>query len=352
MTHAGALTHLRRSIGVVLLALAAAAGPLRAQVPQRPDADGPLATRTLEFADLSDAARSGRRLPIKIHLPDGSGPFPVVVLSHGGGGSWDANHAQARHLASHGYAVLALDHPGSNTEVMRKGMRFIANLQAMTRDAGEVLGRPADVRFALDQAERWNRDHAQLTGRLNLSRVGMLGHSYGAYTTLVACGARPALDWLVPAVPPGRGLGPDLSDPRIKACVALSPQGPGEPFFLETSYATIDRPVLGISGSRDAQQGAAPEHRRRFFELVPPGGKVLVWLANADHLAFSDSSGSARSGLPSRSRADAQPIVRAATLLFFEQHLRGSAEAGARLSEAGLAPLARGVVDRIEVLRK
>jgi predicted dienelactone hydrolase len=352
VTRTGALAHLRRSIGVVLLALAAAAGPVRAQALQPPDADGPLATRTLEFADLSDAQRAGRRLPIKIHLPDGSGPFAVVVLSHGAGGSWDANHAQARHLASHGYAVLALEHPGSNTEVMRKGMRFIANLQAMTRDAGEVLGRPADVRFALDQAERWNRDHAQLKGRLDLSRVGMLGHSYGAYTTLVACGARPALDWLVPEVAPGRGLGADLSDPRIKACVALSPQGPGEPFFLETSYATIDRPVLGISGSRDAQQGAAPEHRRRFFELVPPGGKVLVWLANADHLAFSDSSGSARSGLPSRSRADAQPIVRAATLLFFEQHLRGSTEAGARLSESGLAPLARGVVDRVEVLRK
>jgi predicted dienelactone hydrolase len=339
-------------IGMCGLLLASAAGPACAQSPRRPEADGPLATRTIEFADLSDAARAGRRLPIKVHLPDATGPFPVVVLSHGAGGNWDANHAQARHLASHGYAVLALEHPGSNTDVMRKGMRFVANLQAMTRDAAEVLGRPADVRFALDQAERWNREHAQLVGRLDLSRVGMMGHSYGAYTTLVACGARPALDWLVPAVPPGRGLGPDLGDPRIKACVALSPQGPGEPFFLETSYATIDRPVLGISGTRDTQQGAAPEHRRRYFELVRPGDKVFVWIANADHLAFSDASGSARVGLPSRSRADVQPIVRAATLLFFEQHLRGHAEAGARLSEPGLAPLAQGVVTKVEVLRK
>lgn len=341
-----------RALATAVLALGAAAGPVWADAPRKPEADGPLATRTIEFADLVDAARDGRRLPIKVHLPDWNGSFPVVVVSHGGGGSWDANHAQARHLASHGYAVLALEHPGSNTEVMRKGMRFVANLQAMTRDATEVLGRPRDVSFALDQAERWNQGHAELKGRLDLGRVGMMGHSYGAYTTLVACGARPALDWLVPPVPPGSGLGPDLGDPRIKACVALSPQGPGEPFFLETSYATINRPVLGISGSRDAQQGTTPENRRRYFELVPPGDKMFIWLANADHAAFSDSSGSKRSGLPSRSRADVQPIVRAATLLFFESHLRGNAEAGAQLSEPGLRPLAGGVVSKVEVLRK
>ena len=79
---------------------------------------------------------------------------------------------------------------------------------------------------------------------------------------------------------------------------------------------------------------------------------MFVWLANADHLSFSDSAGSKRSSLPSRSRADVQPIVRAATLLFLEAHLRGDAEADARLSERGLQPLARGVVNRVEVLRK
>jgi predicted dienelactone hydrolase len=110
---------------------------------ERPQADGPLSTRTIEFADLADAARGGRRVPIKVHLPSWTGSFPVVVLSHGAGGHWDANFAQARHLASHGYVVLALEHVGSNTERMRRGMRFAANLRSMTRDADEVLGRPA-----------------------------------------------------------------------------------------------------------------------------------------------------------------------------------------------------------------
>jgi len=332
-----------------LLAWAGAAG---AQVPLHPEADGPLATRTLEFADLRDASRGGRRVPIKVHLPNWTGLFPLVVVSHGAGGSWDANYAQAHHLASHGYVVLALEHPASNAAVLRKGLRFGANLKAMTRDAGEVLGRPKDVSFAIDQAERWNLDHPQLKGRLDLSRVGLMGHSFGAFTALVVCGARPALDWLEPAVAPGSGLGPDLSDRRVRACVALSPQGPGEPFFLEQSYATIDRPVLAISGSRDTQQGTTPENRRRYFDLVPPGQKVFVWLANADHAAFSDAAGSSRAGLPSRARADVQPVSRAATLLFFEAQLRGQAEAGQRLTAAGLRPLAGGVVTSIEVLHK
>jgi predicted dienelactone hydrolase len=318
----------------------------------QPEADGPLSTRTIEFADLADAARGGRRVPIKVHLPLWTGPFPVVVLSHGAGGHWDANFAQARHLASHGYVVLALEHVGSNTGRMRQGMRFAANLRSMTRDANEVLGRPRDVGFALDQAARWNQGHAELGGALDLSRVAVMGHSYGAYTALAVCGARPALDWLAPRVEPGVGLGPDLSDARVKACVALSPQGPGEPFFRDDSFASIQRPVLGISGSRDQQQGAPPENRRRFFELLPPGGKVLVWIANADHMAFSDSAGSRRSSLPSRTRSDVQPIARAATLLFLEAQLRADAEADARLSERGLQPLTRGAASRVEVLRK
>jgi predicted dienelactone hydrolase len=317
-----------------------------------PNQPGELNVTTIEFPDLKDENRGGRRVPIKIHVPEQQGRWPVVVFSHGGGGNWDANSAQANHLASRGYAVLCLEHVGSNTERMKEGLRFMDNVKAMTRGSSEVLGRPKDVSFALDTAEEWNRTHPVLKGRLNLERVGVMGHSFGAYTTLVVCGARPALDWLTPPVSPGRGLGPDLSDPRVAAGVALSPQGPGEPFFLETSYASVKRPLLGITGSRDKQQSAPPEHRRRFFELLPPGGKIFIWLANADHLGFSDSKGSGQRSLPSNSRTDAQPLVRAATLLFFEATLRGDKEAEKGLSYESLKPLLRGVVNEMEIQKK
>ena len=334
-------------------------------------ATGPRTVAITDFPQLIDATRSARTLPIKLFMPEGTDAVPVVILSHGGGGSRDANFAQAQHLASHGYAVLALEHPGSNTPRLLEGGRYLANLQAMTRDASEVLGRPRDVSFAIDRAAQWQAEAGPLQGRFDLDRVAVMGHSYGAYTALVACGARPMLDWLAPVVPPGHGLGPDLSDARVRACVALSPQGPGAPFFGEGSYASVRRPVLGISGSRDEQQGAPPENRKRFFELLPvlappapaPAatsgatgalslGHALVWLANADHTAFSDSSGSGRRGLPSTTRSEAQPITRAATLYFLNTQLRGQTEADAALSQAGLKGLLRGRVDAVEVLRK
>ncbi|NJL00200.1 MAG: hypothetical protein HC910_06375 [Spirulinaceae cyanobacterium SM2_1_0] len=340
-------------VGWLVLAVANCQHGTSAALPTTPAlaAPGPLAVEVLEFPALIDAARQ-RRVPIKVQFPVTAGPFPVVVISHGGGGHWDANFAQARHLASHGYAVLALEHVGSNTAVMQRGGRFGANLRAMSRDANEVLGRPQDVSFALDQAERWNQTDASLRGKLDLQHVGVLGHSFGAYTTLAVLGARPALDWLTPIVPPGQGLGLDRFDARVDCGVALSPQGPGEPFFLPTSYASLRRPLLGISGSRDRQQGARPENRRRGFALWPPGDKYLIWLVNADHTAFSDSTGTPSRMLPSRTRADVQPLVRAATLLFFDAYLKGDRAALQSLTAAGLAPYRRGRIDRVEVLRR
>jgi hypothetical protein len=56
--------------------------------------------------------------------------------------------------------------------------------------------------------------------------------------------------------------------------------------------------------------------------------------------------------LPSKSRDDAQPIVRAATLLFFESHLRDNKAADKALSTETLKPLLRGVVNDLELQRK
>ena len=108
--------------------------------PEQPDQPGLLNVTTIEFPDLRDEQRGGRRVPIKVHVPEQQGQCPVVVLSHGGGGNWNANFAQANHLASHGYAVLCLEHVGSNTERMKQGLRFMDNVKAMTRGSSEVLG--------------------------------------------------------------------------------------------------------------------------------------------------------------------------------------------------------------------
>lgn len=310
----------------------------------------------VDFATLTDPSRANRNVPMKLHLPTGRGPFPIVFVSHGAGGNVDSNFAQAHHLATHGYIAICVEHVGSNTKTMLSGgLRVGKTMASMTRDANEVMHRPKDIRFAIDQAENWNRTHATLKGKFDLQRIGVMGHSFGAYTTMVVCGARPALNWLQPQIASGTGLGPDLFDGRVKCGVALSPQGPGEPFFLPTSYKSIRVPLLGISGSRDKQQGAEPIHRKRSFQYWPAGDRYLLWIDNASHLQFSDSTGSQPqqskvAALLGKRREDVQKVSRAATLIFFNQYLKKSP--GVVLLEKGLKKHAGGTVDKIELLSK
>ena len=337
--------------GFFLFAWASAASALL--VGQDLSSPGSYQVETIEFRGLMDGSRN-RNVPIKVHLPvakTGSERLPVVLVSHGAGGSWDANYAQARHLATHGYVVLALEHVGSNTQaLLDSGLDHDLAIYLMTRSADEVLGRPKDVSFAIDKAVQWNSSHKKLKGRMNLDKIGILGHSFGAYTVLASTGMRPALDWLNP--PQGSGLAPSLRDKRIDCGVALSPQGPGEPFFLENRYGYLKTPTLGITGSKDVQQGALPWNRRRAFELWPAGDKYLAWLNNAEHSAFSDSTGSGLYMPPSESRADAQPIVRVATLLFFNVYLKNDANAKRMFNDVGLSPYLKGVIDDLEFLSK
>jgi len=312
----------------------------------------PCPIEVIELPDLVDAARD-RRVPIKVHAPSVGGPHPVIVLSHGAGGDWDTHHAQAGDLAANGYVVLCLEHVGSNRGRLTQGLRPMRNLEAMTRDAHEVLARPKDVSFAIDRAVEWNRSHDRLQGRLDVSRIGVMGHSFGAFTTMVACGARPALDWLEPPVAPGAGLGPDLHDPRVRCGVALSPQGVGEPFFIRDSFASLRVPLLGISGTKDSQQAGRPaENRKDAFALWSTGAHRFVWLENARHVDFADSSGSGVLAWPSSTRKDTQPVTRAATLAFFDLHLKSRHEAADRLTVDALSRRLRGEISRVEVLAK
>ena len=317
-----------------------------------PAVAAPRTVEVIEFPNLVDSARN-RRVPIKVHAPSSDGPCPVIVLSHGAGGDWDTHFAQAQDLAANGYVVLCLEHVGSNRERLTNGFRPMKNLDAMIRDADEVLARPKDVSFAIDRASEWNATHEKLKGSLDLARVGAMGHSFGAFTTMVVCGMRPALDWLEPPVAPGKGLGPDLRDARIKCGVALSPQGVGEPFFIKESFGSLRVPLLGISGTKDSQQaGQPPENRKDAFALWPKGEHRFVWLENARHLDFTDSSGSGSRALPSASRKDTQPVARAATLAFFDMQLKSKQEAGGRLTVEALSRFLQGEITNVQVLAK
>jgi predicted dienelactone hydrolase len=358
----------------LLTILQAQAGDRDADLSQK----GPLRVKVFDFTGLMDhsgtvspkprrlrlfrrnepesAPASGRQIPIKVHLPASGGPYPVIIVSHGAGGNRDTHFAQADHLASHGYAVLCVEHIGSNTDRMKSTLRILHNLKTMIHDSTEVLGRPKDVRFAIDQATEWNRNHPEFRGRLDTARIGVMGHSFGAYTVLAVAGMRPALNWLEPKVSPGSGLAPSLRDERVSCGVAMSPQGPGDPFFLPESYHTQGIPVLGISGTKDRQQNGEPAIARyESFKLWPEmkGRNGFLWLTNASHLDFTDSSGAEQEqGLSSSNRPDVQPVIRTAMLAFFNECLKTAPGADSRLTPWQLKQHLRGSINGLELLRK
>ncbi len=224
----------------------------------------------------NDATRD-RALPLRLRLrlPEGSSACPLVLFSHGLGGSVDAGTQWAEAWAAAGIATLHLQHPGSDREVLREG--GLAGLKAAAQGA-QLQARVQDLRFVLDELQR----RAAEWPRLRLDRIGLAGHSFGAHTTLAVAGQR----W--------RGVAP-LEDPRPRAFAAFSPSpGPAQGADPQ-AFGAIRRPLLCLSGSLDGDPLAGGEHaerrergdwRRAVYDGLPVGDKAELWLDGADHMSF------------------------------------------------------------------
>lgn len=118
--------------------------------------------------------------------------FPVVLFSPGYGMSRTLYSAVAEELASQGYVVAAMAHTYSAAVAFPDGRKLpqtvqVAEDEALNRKIQDAW--TADARFVLDQLTALNTNDPQgrLTGRLDLERVGMFGHSFGGSTSGEAC---------------------------------------------------------------------------------------------------------------------------------------------------------------------
>jgi len=239
-------------------------------------------TKVIDLPDLVDVSRD-RAVPLTFHLPKQAAAQPLVLVSHGGSGSRHSMYALAAEIARQGYVVACLEHVTSNTDDVRRRMRtegvgYRQALIACGDDKVPRKQRPLDVRFAIDQAERLNRDDARFRGRIDLSRIAIVGHSYGAYTAMVCSGVKPA------------DIRGDLTEPRIQLAIALSPISANGNFFNQDGFSEVTIPFVGISGTRDI----VGDRHRDFFRLMPKGDKHLLWFHDATHFSFSDPTGGPR----------------------------------------------------------
>jgi predicted dienelactone hydrolase len=264
--------------------------------------------------DWSDAGRS-RRLPVKIYVPRGAGPFPVVIFSHGLGNSADGYEYLGRQWASHGYVSVHPEHPGAARDLARKG--FIALYHAgFDRRLWETI--PEDVSFVIDRLEAY----PPLSGRVDLAHIAVAGHSLGAYAALAAAGAR---------IPVGSGSERSFRDDRVTAAIPLSMSEELPPH----AYRDIRIPLLHMTGTSDSSlfYGTSKADRRIPFESISGADQTLVTIRGANHSTFSDEE--------SPSNGWQHDIIRAATTAFLDGWLKGDPNARLWLTD-GLAKFADG----------
>jgi dienelactone hydrolase len=286
-----------------------------------------------------DTAR-GRELPWRLRLPAGAGPWPLVLYSHGLGGSREGGEVWGDAWRAAGVAVLHLQHPGSDAGVLRAGLRAMRSAAS----AEQLVTRTLDVRFALDELEHRRRDAQAPWRMLRPGAVGLAGHSFGAQTTQAVAGQR----FPMPT---------SLADPRPRAFIAFSPSAGRVALPLAHQFGAIERPFLGVTGSLDGDpfgSFAGGEPRARIFDGLPPGRRALLWLDRADHMTFAGNAqlriggrGLQRREPDAERREDAHhALVAGLSTLWWRAHLMGDDVArGALAAPAGLGPNDRFTLD-------
>ncbi|MEO1123694.1 MAG: alpha/beta hydrolase [Cyanobacteria bacterium J06639_16] len=257
---------------------------------------------------LQDSQRD-RSYPVDLYLPDNlnaiPGPIPVMVLSHGYGDTRTNPDAvlAARTLAENGFVVAVPEHIGSNKAYQDD---LVRGLTHESFDVMDFVNRPLDIRFLLDTLEQLNGTEFQ--GRLQLDRVGLIGHSFGGYTALATAGATVDIDRLQQQCDLDADIAPDkvniglllqcrvlelvespaaiqqltdgsLADERVGLVIALSPVSN---LFGEGGMEPVQTPVVIVGGASDIATPIALEQLVAFRGLVTPQ-KYLYLGENLSH---------------------------------------------------------------------
>lgn len=257
-----------------------------------------------------------RALPLRIRLPAADGARPVVLFSHGLGGSVDGGRYWGEHWASHGFVVIHLQHPGSDAAVWQDAKQ---PARALKRAAGheQFNARVLDVKFVLDELQRRQRAGDVFALRLDLTRVGMSGHSFGAVTTQALAGQR----FEVPAR--WQAQADALADDRLRAFVAFSPSARTDDAVSQ--FGSITRPFFSVTGTEDGLVGlglGVPAPRRLLpFEGMPGPGAYLLNLEGADHMIFNGAPRRRTDGADPTLDAQHVHLTQATTTAFWRAHL-------------------------------
>ena len=262
-----------------------------------PTQGGSAQVQTLKLS-FNDQKRQ-RQIPLDVYFSTAAtANKPVIVFSHGWGSVRTDLRYLAEHLASHGYVVAALEHPGSN-ETASKAVKKNKNQLVAPQ---EFLDRPRDVSFILDELEKLNQTaNSPLQGKLATNNVMVVGYSFGGGTALALAGGELQIENLKQSCQ--RKLGKtnlseglqcvaqalpektyQLRDNRIKQAIALNPTT--SLMFGETGLTKVQIPTLILSSSADKITPPLTEQVMGFAKIPSP--KWLVGVVGGSHLSVID----------------------------------------------------------------
>jgi predicted dienelactone hydrolase len=283
-------------------------------------------------------------------------PAPLIVISHGVASNRTSFAYLAQHLASYGFAVAAVQHPGSDSQRLQGFLTGqLGYNPAMA--ANEIINRPVDIKLLIDEIQQQVATQPNWKGRINPQQVGMIGQSLGGYTALATAGATlnvPELRQECPKVLSNGPLSFNLSlplqcnllqtrltqtnfrDPRVKAVLAINPLT--SLFFGETGMRQVQVPTMIVAGSEDI---FAPPMEEQIlpFSWLPEQSRYLLTLRRGTHFSFiGASSGPSVFPVPVElvgpDPKTVQPAMQSMSVAFFGKYLGGKTEYAPFLSQS------------------
>ena len=290
------------------------------------DIAGPHKVAIMKY-DWRDASHN-RDVPVKIYYPaDGNTSCPVIIFSHGLGGSRDGYEYLGRHWASWGYVSVHVQHKGSDSDAVKNADGDI--MLAMKKSAADphnFIDRPKDISFAIDRLETLNTESGIFKNRLDMHYVGVAGHSFGAYTTLAVAGQQVG-GWL---------FHKSFADPRVKAIISMS--APANKLQKTNgAYDNISLPCMHMTGTLDESVigNTAASDRRIPFDCIKASGQYLITFNGGDHMIFSGQT--KHTGAINDEHF--QSLIKAATTAFWDAYLKDDAKAKVWLNNGDLKKL-------------
>lgn len=198
--------------------------------------------------------------------PPSPGKFPVLLVSHDGGGNRMVHHDLATSLARQGFVTIAVTHAGD---------RLAESDDWQTERV--MIGREYELRAALDQVLAM----PVLGPHLDANRVGVIGIGFGAYTALLLAGAKPDLTQLLPPEKRPHHL-QVFRDVRIKAALLLAP-GPGD-LFDAAALSALSLPIE-IYAAGDDEIFPPRANSEKLRSLLPTAPEYRT-ADGANHYAF------------------------------------------------------------------